>query len=200
MDPNDSGLYFLRKNEAPHDNEDVGDEEEGGEAGDQTDDLQEQFDEAVAFLVSSGTSSLDQIRDLLRQGVGAQEIIDWYLRESGQAEEEDEEDDGRELDYDEADHRFDDYGDEEDIDGEDDEEYEEGGMPLKTDHTAVAEVLDERQHLNQSAAADDIPASGGEPHDSMFTRRMRGGPPGFAEATKISQHKYDSFDDDDDEE
>lgn len=97
MDPNDSGLGFLRqRNEESastatpqdrslfDDDEDEAADEADEDGGDDTE-LQMQFDEAVSFLVSSGAASLGQIQQWMTDGADAQQIIELYLRAVGQA-------------------------------------------------------------------------------------------------------------------
>lgn len=133
MDPNDSGLgFFRRRMSTTFDQVRPTDEDE---------ELQELFDEAVEFLITSGMVPEEDLENWLAEGVTAEEIIAYYRRVAmGGAREEDEgaeeegeaaDDDAGENDYDVDDEPQ--YDDEYDEPGQQQEEgdpdVEESGRP-----------------------------------------------------------------------
>lgn len=218
MDPNDSGLGFLRP-AAAHPNTDNDDEhetldeeEEDNElfSEDDYDDerhaaLQDELDAAIQFLVAEGVVSEEDLESWLQNGASAQEIIELFhqhQQEGGGG------DGGRGTRYGHDDD-FEYADDDEDlVYDEEEEEGLEGGEQQRSDASSAGEpiTVDAQQEvLEVGEDSAGLVGDGGDHNDSLASNRVRGvnNQPAVVTATTLSpssrRHAFDSFDDDSDD-
>lgn len=212
MDPNDSGLGFLRtsserfqqqhaydedddddngEHDGAHDDDEVGEESHDGGGVIDGDQLQALFDEAVEFLITHNIARPEVIEEWLQEGASAQQIIELYQRESA----------ARTFDDDDGD--FEQHGmyeEEEYFDDEDDDD-EDGGARRSSESSGAARPI--TVDPNSSILEDGEHSTKGEPpgaghDDSLTSNRVRGGSQTTPPAS-LTHHGFDSFDDSDDD-
>lgn len=229
MDPNDSGLGFLRRgtdmvrrqhydddddqdevvvgDEAGDDGLEEGEEDDDGYGDDDEDDaylnsyegtLQQQFDEAVSYLVGHGLASIADIQGWMDDGADHEQIIRLYLQEM-QARERAEQAD---LDA-EAWEAEEGVEEEEEVEGDDDEGMDGGVMPLSNDGAVLFDAT--------TSSVGDVSRGTGTPPPSASGLGDGGADGGVLPALGIGRargsfqgsprkHVFDSFDASDDDE
>jgi hypothetical protein len=229
MDPNDSGLGFLRP--SPRGGHDFDDDDEEAEEGeeeeedhhewDEDDDdgreaLQDQLDTAIHFLVSEGVVNEEELEAWLQNGASAQQIIALYHEQKARMRPDDDDTPRR-------------YG----RDPQDDFEYEDGDDDMMYDDEDANEDGGERHRSEASSAGVPITVDGqhsvledgdisptrqggdgGEHNDSLTSNRVRGGSASprsgvtiseggegqpTPPAASVTKHSFNSFDDDSEE-
>ncbi|CUG87243.1 Hypothetical protein, putative [Bodo saltans] len=191
MDPNDSGLGFLRPTGGHNFDEDGDEEEEEEEEGehhewDEDDDdsgraaLQDQLDTAIHFLVSEGVVNEEELEGWLQSGASAQQIIALYHEQQSRLRPDDGDTPrrfGRDPQHDD-DYEYQD-GDE-DLMYDDEDADEDGGERHRSESSSAGEPIRVDAHHEVLEDGDISPnrqngGDGGEHNESLTSHRVRGG-------------------------
>lgn len=194
MDPNDSGLGFLRPSpqhngDGAHDFDEEEEEEEEDEEDvhnhewdEELDDegreaLQDQLDTAIHFLVSEGIVNEQELEAWLQSGASAQQIIALY-HEQQQRMRPDDGDTPRRYGRDDHEDEFEYHdGDEDLMYDDDDGAGEDGGDHHRSESSSAGEpiTVDSKHEVLEDRSPNRTSGDGGEHNDSLASNRVRGG-------------------------